>query len=353
MTHSTCRAPTPLRGAIIGLGNVAIQAHLPVWRKNEHFSIEAIVEPSVERAELGKKLLPNVPVYPTIEALVAEDGVDFVDICTPPCYHADLALAACNSGMHVFCEKPLAISPERLKEIHLAANRAQRVVFTVNNWKYAPLWVHLCELIEAGRIGSIQSVSLNVLRSPNSGGGVSDWRRCMEVAQGGILIDHGWHNLYLILSLLKEVPVSMEVSMEPLSGNAPGLEETVDLLMRFRKAEAGLHLTWQASCRRNYGIIVGDKGKIFLNDDHLVLHSEDSAPVRFDFPEALSNGSHHASWMEPVIENFGREIVETHLRGTNFTEARWCARLIDLAYRSSRDACGAPAVCSVLPDSTD
>jgi D-apiose dehydrogenase len=353
MTKDVGNIRTPLRGAIIGLGNVAIHAHLPVWQRSEDFTIEAIVEPMPERAEIGKKLLPGARLYPSMEALLAENGIDFVDICTPPCFHAELALAACSSGLHVLCEKPLSLSAERLKDILLSAKQTQTVVFTVNNWKYAPLWVKATELIREHRIGTIQSVDLNVLRSPNSGGGASDWRKCIEIAQGGILIDHGWHNLYLILSLLQEFPLSLAVKMESSAGSGSGLEQTVDLVLRFQEAEARLHLTWQASCRRNFGTIVGSKGSLLVNDNHLVLHSEDSPPVRFDFAEALSAGSHHPEWMEPVVGNFSREIVETRYRGTNLMEARWCSHLINLAYRSHRDAAHAIDVCGPVLETLD
>jgi predicted dehydrogenase len=338
MTAGSGNFRTPLRGAIIGLGNVAIYAHLPVWQKSEYFSIEALVEPALERAELGRKLLPQARVYSSMEALLSEKDLDFVDICTPPCFHAEFALAACSSGLHVFCEKPLALGMERLREIQHAAEQTQRVVFTVNNWKYAPLWVKTAELIREGRIGTVQSIALTVLRSPNSGGGASNWRKCAEIAQGGILIDHGWHNLYLIFSLLKDFPRSMTVKMESPFTAPPHVEETVDLVMQFHKAEAHLHLTWQGACRRNCGTIVGTDGRLLVNDDHLVLHSKGSLPDRFNFTEALSAGSHHPKWMEPVVENFAREILETRRRGTNLMEASWCAHLINLAYRSNRDA---------------
>lgn len=200
MTENTGTARAPLRGAIIGLGNVAVYAHLPVWRRSEDFCIEAIVEPAPERAEIARSLLPRARIYPDMAALLSEETVDFVDICTPPCFHAELVLAACGSGLHVLCEKPLALPAERVMEIQQLAERTQRVVFTVNNWKYAPLWLKVTELIRANEIGTIQSISLNILRPPNSGGGCSDWRKCVDLAQGGILIDHGWHNLYLILS---------------------------------------------------------------------------------------------------------------------------------------------------------
>jgi len=330
----------PLRGAIIGLGNVAIHAHLPVWRKSADFNIEAIVEPSPERAKIGKELLPRARIYPDMGSLLSEETVDFVDICTPPCFHSELVRAACGSGLHVLCEKPLAMPPEQLEEIRQLTERTQKVVFIVNNWKYAPLWAEVAELIETGRIGTVRSVSLNVLRKPNSGGGVSNWRKSIEIAQGGILIDHGWHNLYLVLSFLRKYPYSMTVRMEPSPENGARVEETVDLRMRFHDAEASLHLTWQADCRRNQGTIVGSRGVISVNDDHLILHPADSDPTRIDFSEPLSAGSHHSEWMEPVVRNFSREIKDIHQRGTNLREARWCSYLIDLAYRANREATG-------------
>ncbi len=346
MTENNGNVRAPLRGAIIGLGNAAVYAHLPAWRRSEDFSIEAIVEPMPERAEIGRKLLPRAHIYPNIEALLSENAVDFVDICTPPCFHAELVLAACRSGLHVMCEKPLSIPEQRLTEIQQLAGRTDCVIFTVNNWKYAPLWVKVAELIQENRIGPIQSISLNVLRPPNSGGGSSNWRKCIDIAQGGILIDHGWHNIYLILSLLRELPSSMAVKMGSSSGNGACVEDTVDLAMRFHDAEARLHLTWQASCRRNFGTIAGGRGTLFVNDDHLVLHSNGSAPVRFDFSEALSAGSHHPEWMEPVVRNFRREILDTGYRGANLTEAVWCSNLINLAYRANEDSMSVIDVCS-------
>ncbi len=331
----------PLRGAIIGFGNVAAYAHVPAWQEYGRFTIDAVVEPDPNRALLARELLPDARVYSDVKTLFVNNGLDFIDICTPPCYHVDLTLAAFKSGLHVFCEKPLANSVENMRRISHEAERARRVVFTVNNWKYAPLWVKVLELVGNGGIGSIKAISLNVLRPPNSGGGASDWRRQKNLAWGGILIDHGWHNLYVILSLMRELPVTISAKMESTSSSDPDLEETVDLEMRFRNAVAHLHLTWNASCRRNHGFIEGDKGSICINDDHIMLRSCSCEPVRFDFKEPLSAGSHHPEWMRPVIERFEHQILRANGNGNgknaNLTEAQWCTELIHLAYRSSRE----------------
>lgn len=328
----------PLRGAIVGFGNAAVYAHLPAWQRSEHFRIDAVVEPDLARARIAGELLPEAHVYGTVGELLNSDSLDFIDICTPPCHHVDLVMAACRSKLHVFCEKPLAVSLENLHQMQAAANLNERVVFTVNNWKYAPLWVKTTELVRAGEIGSIRSISLNVLRPPNSGGGASDWRKCLDIAWGGILIDHGWHNLYVLLTLLQEQPLLVTARMESSGATQDCCEEAVDLSVLFQNAEARLHLTWRASCRRNFGEIVGDKGTIFVNDDHIVLDCPGKSPEKFDFVEALSAGSHHPEWMVPVIENFHREINNVHERGSNLVEAQWCTQLIQFAYRSNQEA---------------
>lgn len=318
-------------------------AHLPAWRQSGRFAIEAVVEPAAERARIAASLLPGVRVYPRLEELLAQHQVDFVDICTPPRFHADLALGALEAGLHVFCEKPLSACLDEVRAIRQAAGQARKVVFTVNNWKHAPLWVKARELVRNGAIGAVRSVALNVDRRPNSGGGASDWRQCAEIAQGGILIDHGWHNLYLILALVRERPVSVSAAFERPHG-AAGVEEAADLTIRFEKAQARLRLTWQASCRRNSGAVIGAAGTLAVNDDHLLLSARGSGPRRYDFPEALSAGSHHPEWMTSVVADFGREIEDPGCRGTNLAEAQWCARLIDLAYRCGCGHSGPMAV---------
>jgi predicted dehydrogenase len=327
----------PLRGAILGFGNVAEHAHLPVWQRNSHFRIDAVLEPHPGRARLARTLLPGARIYSDIEPLLAGSDLDFVDICAPPCFHADLAVKACRAGLHVFCEKPLVTSLESLRQIEQAARGFERVIFIVNNWKYAPLWTKAIELVHSNRIGVVRSISLTVLRPPHSGGGVSNWRKCAEIAGGGILVDHGWHHLYLILSVIKEVPVFILARMEHSQESGPNLEEVVDVTMGFPNAEAKLHLTWRAMHRRNYGTLKGEKGTLFINDDHLILCADGFPPARYDFPEGLSAASHHPEWMKPVVEDFHREIIDVEMRGANLIEGKWCAQLLHLAYQSQRE----------------
>jgi predicted dehydrogenase len=332
MTTDNIRHDSPLRGALIGFGNVAEHAHLPLFQKSAHFIIDAVVEPSKERAGRAERLLPEAMICSDIDHVLTEGKMDFVDICTPPCFHAELALKALRAGFHVFCEKPLATSFNSVSRLIDAAVEHRRALFTVNNWKYAPIWIKVIELTHQGMIGRVQSISLNVLRTPNSGGGLSDWRKIVEIAGGGIILDHGWHHLYLVLSIMKAAPDSISARIKYSDGSK--LDDEADLVVRFKDAEAHLHFTWRSTERKNFGVIEGEKGSIKINDDHLILHTRGLAPIRYDFSEALSGGSHHTEWMKAVIENFRWEVADETVRGANLTEAKQCARLISLCYQS-------------------
>jgi hypothetical protein len=76
-----------------------------------------------------------------------------------------------------------------------------------------------------------------------------------------------------------------------------------------------------------------------MNDDHLILDCHHSPPLRFDFNETLSAGSHNPERMDPVLHHFGREIADPEHRGSNPAEAMRCAKLLQLIYRSYREAC--------------
>lgn len=352
MSENLHLSGSPLRGAIVGFGNVAHHAHLPVWLKNKDFHIDAVLEPDPERARIARELLPEARIHTTMEAMLAENSLNFLDICSPPCFHADLVVSACQSGLHVFCEKPLTTSLTDLERIRLAARDSRRVVFTVNNWKYAPIWLKATELIKSGAVGKVHSVALNVLRPPNSGGGHTNWRKSKEIAGGGILIDHGWHNLYLIMAMINEPPVSIAARMKPGADPSSELEETVDVRLEFPGAWASLHLTWQADRRQNFGTIVGDSGSLSVNDDHLILEREEAPPVRHDFPQALSAGSHHTEWMEPVVAEFAREIRQENGHSSNLSEAQWCAQMIHLAYLSHQEGARVIPVVPLSPQAS-
>src|SRR4029453_6725592 len=95
------------RGALVGLGNVALHGHLPGWRRRRDVEIVGGTDPRPDQATVLVAPAPGTRWYPTAAELLSEASLDFVDICTPPSSHAALIRCALERGLHVLCEKPL------------------------------------------------------------------------------------------------------------------------------------------------------------------------------------------------------------------------------------------------------
>jgi len=156
------------RGAIIGLGNVALHGHLPGWRRRRDVQIVAVTDARPEQHVLVPEHAPGARWYPTAAELLADADVDFVDICTPPSSHAALVHEALERGRHVLCEKPLVSSPEDLASLARLAQQTGRVLYTVHNWHHAPIVRRTAELIREGRIGRVEHVDRKSTRLNSS-----------------------------------------------------------------------------------------------------------------------------------------------------------------------------------------
>src|SRR5262249_10624230 len=118
-----------LRVGVVGGGMIAQAMHLPHLNElQDRFAIAALAEPSLAvREALCARF--GVPAgHADWQSLLAVGGLDAVLIASPAATHAEVAIAALESGLHVFCEKPLAITLADIDRIVAARDRAGRVV---------------------------------------------------------------------------------------------------------------------------------------------------------------------------------------------------------------------------------
>ena len=332
---------TKLKGAFIGFGNIAEFGHWPSYAASPEVEIIAVMDPSSARQEAAKKLNPSMRAYGTVEDLFRHEQLDFVDICTPPSSHASLAIQALEKKCHVLCEKPLTLKESDYQELSKALKATDRVLFTVHNWKFAPIFQRAFSLIRENRIGRVWHVEIftlrdNVCKGSTDSVQTEDWRKSASVAGGGILVDHGWHSFYLLLNLVGAEPQKILAKMLKDRENPESLEEAVQLLVQFPEADGYVHLTWRAKMRRNSLIVQGQSGTLLLDDDRILLSTtHGDAREEFKFESALSAGSHHADWFKSLLPQFIEEIKNPAKRGANFREAGWCLALTAAAYQSN------------------
>src|SRR2546430_12619022 len=91
-----------------GFGFIASSGPFPAYAARKEVEIVAFADVCPARLDAARALAPKARFYPTYEEMLArEDGLDFIDVATPPAFHRDIALAALRRGAHVLCEKPL------------------------------------------------------------------------------------------------------------------------------------------------------------------------------------------------------------------------------------------------------
>jgi predicted dehydrogenase len=124
------RKPTPriVRYAVVGQGYIAQAAVLPAFRHARRNSrLVALVSGDLtKRRELGRKYDVATYSYDEYETCLRSGDVDAVYIALPNSMHREYTLRAAECGVHVLCEKPLAVTEEECRDM-IAACRRRKV----------------------------------------------------------------------------------------------------------------------------------------------------------------------------------------------------------------------------------
>lgn len=360
-----------LKGAVVGYGFIASLGHVPAYLKRPHKDVEIIAVADVceARRAAAHKVLPTARIYSDAKSLlVAESGrLDFVDICTPPSAHAEIAHLALNSGLHVLCEKPLTTTLDEARSLLAHAKEVGRVIFPCHNYKHAPVVRAIRKILESGEIGQVRSVTLNTFRNTHAKGVPewnSDWRRERRWSGGGIGMDHGSHSFYLTFDWLEEYPVAVTAKTSSYD-TSYDTEDNFTATLTFPSGMAHVYLTWTAGVRKVIYTIQGEKGAIIVDDDDLqiaVMHE----PLLFGEAngEAKHNniqGNHgynsitwevekcsiasdwmdasHVAWFNAMFDQFKTAILNKDFVGKEALEAYLCIQLITKAYQSAQEGC--------------
>jgi predicted dehydrogenase len=87
--------------------------------------------------------------------LIDRDDVDVVDVTAPNALHQEIVEAAAAAGKHIFCEKPVGISPDATAAIERAGRHAGIISGCGYNYRWAPLVQFTHQLIADGRLGDL------------------------------------------------------------------------------------------------------------------------------------------------------------------------------------------------------
>jgi predicted dehydrogenase len=341
-----------LRGVISGFGEVAAQAHLPGWRARTDVSLRAIHDPVAARRHQAINLGLNLRVYDDLALMLDGESPDFVDITSPPAFHAEAARLALEAGAHVLVEKPLCLDSAEFERLVALARSQSRVLMCAHNWHFAPAYKKAYELIHAGRIGNPHYASLVRLRNQPAGSAPTDqmasgtshpaigtggerWRLDAKTG-GGILVDHGWHTFYLVHRLMNlGAPLLGEPSADlaPLALSAylgypagSTVDDLADLRLTTSRGHlANIHLSWRSPARRTSAILYGDRGLLEIEGNRVLLTTLDGSTKDHSIADAPDD-SYHRPWFADLTSLFLNAIAEGPdgaLVSANYAEVRF------------------------------
>ena len=117
--------PGKIRLALVGLGVIARDQHLPAVAADERFQLAAVVSRHAQQ--------PGLAHFATLDALLASDlAFDAVSLCTPPQPRHRLAHMALAAGKHVMLEKPPGATLSEVEDLRLIA--AERSLTLQTTW---------------------------------------------------------------------------------------------------------------------------------------------------------------------------------------------------------------------------
>jgi len=268
---------------IIGAGSIARYAHAPGYRAQEGVELVAVsdIVPG-KAAEMAQEF--DIPrAYDSCPEMLEKEPLDAVSVCTPNCAHKEATLAALNAGLHVLCEKPLALNLGEGREMVETARRVGKVLQVGLQWRFTSEAQTLKRFIDAGDLGDIYYGEATYMRKR----GIPAWGVFTQkkLQGGGALIDIGVHTLDHTMWLMGNPrPVSVVGATYATFGKRQDVVSVWD--------------HWDAS-----KFDVEDMGVAmvrFENGATLMLRACWAANIADNFQETRILGSHGGAFMPPL-----------------------------------------------------
>lgn len=326
-----------LKGAIVGFGKIARTSHMPAYQTARISSLAKIVAVADSDATLSeevKDLYPYLKYYTSLEMLLDNEDIDFIDICTPPSCHLKAVEEAVIRGTHVLCEKPLAHNLASSFRMKLILEHSDAVFQACHQYKYSPVWKEFKKFAEQNADTGKMFFQFNVFRTGSDRGyfrNNPDWRQDKNISGGGILSDTGIHYIYLSNWFLGK-PLRINAYNTNLRNDMPSAEDSAFVIIEYAAGVAQINLTWAADKRENNARAVC-KNKSLVYSNELLMYSDGSVISEIAVPD-MSDKKTYITQYEHLLEEFLHNIYFHNRQTSSLEEAYAAIRVLDACYKS-------------------
>jgi len=295
--------------------------------------------------ELAKLQSSRPKTYKQYQELLDIKGLEAVFIGTPPHWHVLQFIAACEKGVDIYCEKPLAYDIQEGLSMVSAAQKAGNIVQIGFQRRQSEAFRKTKELIADGTIGNVHQITAQIHYIPGPQDttiqapptsldweewcgpapkldyrpsiGHKSWRLEKEYGNGH-LVDWGIHHIDIIRQIMGE---SMPLEFYVKGGifelkNQITTPDTLTANMAFRKAPVvWQHRLWgtgDPNKEFNNGIFFhGDKATLFVEDSKVVLFhaGKDVKREELLIPTELMQEKHVANFLN-AVKNKNKSLID-------------------------------------------
>ena len=249
----------PLRIGIVGCGGIA-RAHLQAYQAVGDVDIVSVFDVNSQAAE-SFAADANARAAASIQAMVQDDNLDAVSVCTPPGVHVENCQPFVRARIPVLCEKPFAADARQAARL-VALVRQHRSLFMVAFChRFHPAIIELKKLIATGDLGK-PLLFRNIFSSavPIKG----NHRANPALSGGGCLIDNGSHSIDLFRYLVGE-PTSVHAFIGNVAQKLP-IEDINVLTVEMKgKALGEITSSYSIAIGANWVEWHGTKGTAVIN----------------------------------------------------------------------------------------
>ncbi len=245
-----------MKVGLIGYGNIA-KKHQAAIAKIEGCTLDAIYDVVPVAAE-------STPTFTELKEFLDQD-LDIISVCSPNGLHAEHSIQALNSGHHVICEKPFALSSEACAEMIATAEKNEKKIFCTMQNRYSPVSQWLKKIVDEEALGQLNMVNVACYWNRNKNYyKQSDWRGKAE-ADGGTLFTQFSHYVDSLYWLFGDMKILNAQFQNFDHGDMIEFEDTGIFSFLFHQGGMG-SFAYTTSCfEKNFEstmTLIGSKGTI-------------------------------------------------------------------------------------------
>ena len=198
------RKPSVMKVGIVGCGYVS-GFHVNAWR-DIGASVTAVCDLNEKTAMqfAEKRRIPSR--YTGFSEMLQSEDLFAISICTPPQFHANLAVEALESGCHVVVEKPFTVTTKEANKVLDTLQDSSARLTIIHSQLFEPSMLRVMKRIKAGDIGRIVGMNVGILHSNDDPMASNRNHWCYKIP-GGRFGENLPHPVYLLQAFLGKLEV--------------------------------------------------------------------------------------------------------------------------------------------------